>query len=61
MGNLFIFGKNKKWAELSEMVRTLIKKIRNCFLILGDLKGGGFRVLACADTGARTPLDVRQY
>ena len=25
------------------------------------LKGGEFRVLACADTGARTPLGVRQY
>ena len=29
--------------------------------LLGGLTGGGFRVLACADTGARTPLGVRQY
>jgi hypothetical protein len=29
--------------------------------LLGGLKGGGYRVLACADTGARTPLGVRQY
>ena len=27
----------------------------------GVVKRGGFRVLACADTGARTPLGVRQY
>jgi hypothetical protein len=27
----------------------------------GGRGGGGFRVLACADTGSETPLGVRQY
>jgi hypothetical protein len=83
------YKKNKKIekSELSEMARTLIKKIRFCFSPYDDvdddvdddndvdidddhindvdgslgLGGGGVRVLACADTLARTPLGVRQY
>jgi hypothetical protein len=65
-----------KKIGLSEMARTLIKKIRFFFYLTTTsmtmltmmmmmavffLGGGGFRVLACADTLARTPLGVRQY
>ena len=49
--------KNEK-SELSEMARTLIKKTSD---FLADEGVGGFRVFACADTLARTPLGVRQY
>jgi hypothetical protein len=40
--------KTQKWSKLCEMARN------------GSV-GGGFRVLACADMLARTPLGVRQY
>ena len=50
------------------MARTLIKTCKNKSpplsgggAFLGGVKGGGFRVLACADTGARTTLGVHQY
>ena len=50
------------------MARTLIKTCKKKLPprlggehFLGGLKGGGFRVLACADTGARTTLGVHQY
>ena len=29
--------------------------------VVGGLRGGGIRVLVCADTGSETPLGVRQY
>jgi hypothetical protein len=49
-------GENEKWSKLSEMTRTFIKKLGE-----GVKRGGEFRVLACADTGVRTPLGVQQY
>ena len=53
------------------MARTLIKKSQFIFAHQDDVNDndvdtdddgrGGFRVLACTDTLARTPLGVRQY
>jgi hypothetical protein len=42
-----------KSVQLPEMARNVIKQNKNW-----QYGGGGFRVLACADTLARTPANI---
>ena len=65
MANFIGVEKNEMCSELSEMARTLIKKIEiskcDIKILFLAVWGGGFWVLACADTLERTPLGMRQY
>ena len=62
MGGGIFLGETKsgqncmKWRELRSKNADFFYTPQG-----GGGKGGGFRVLAFSDTGARTPLGMRQY
>ena len=52
---------NVKKGEKSFLLFKFSQMERAAMLNNGQKVGGEFRLLVCADTGARTPLGVRQY